>query len=194
MRLWSRTHRKLAVRLMATTTKGGIVPYSRTEARRNAAASVDTDDLQNPRNTAGTQSRVRPSIVSHRVFANLRADRAEAFLRIAAILHGCRPERPLGWAGAASRSRSGHRWAGADRSVWAGWARCRAFRERLLGQICVKPRSVATALCAWSRETNASFSPGSARPGSASDATARCHASIARIACSRTSRSAVSST
>src|ERR1019366_4392527 len=31
---------------------------------------------------------------------------------------GSKQERPLGWDGATSRSRSGHRWAGVD---WAGW-------------------------------------------------------------------------
>ena len=76
----------------------------------------------------------------------------------------------------------------------SGPAALRAFPGRLLDQICVKPRSVATVLCAWSREANPSSSLGSASPGSASDATARCQASIARIACSRTSWSAISST
>jgi len=136
-----------------------------------------------------SQKRVQALLASDPLFGKLAhqvlADRLQAL--------GSKQERPPGWAGAIS----GHDPvtdgpAPRGRSGRAGALQC--VSERLLGQIWVNPSSVATVLCAWSRETNASSSPGSARPGSASDATARCHASIARIPCSRTSRSAVSST
>ena len=38
-------------------------------------------------------------------------------------------EPPLGWAGATSRTRPVCRWAGADRSVWAGWRAAVRFRS-----------------------------------------------------------------